>query len=867
MKRFRVLSPHSSPGFALLAAFLLLLLLSAMAAGVVYMVMVETRLGGTDRENALAYYGAEAAMEKMMADLSALYAGMQAPTQADADALETSQPGIPDVQYPEYDIADIGASQTRNISAGPHQGLIALITPVSLRVTARRPSGAEVRMIRTVEVARIPVFQFGIFSDTDLSYFPGPDFDFGGRVHTNGNLFLAAFSTTPGLAFHGKITAVRDVVRAELANGISTTTPPFGAARVAPVWIPRVAGGCDGALPPATDTECRDLNENEGSLTGGPGSSVNSVWYGLSVNTYSSNILDGDTGARPLNLPFVATGLRPIEIIRRPPAGEPLTALVAGSRLYNLAQIRVLLADDANELPGGSGDSQNVFLYNEAGRTYPGGVPVPGADPTYFATGRRATDGGWINPPGKADTDEWPLLEGYLRVETRRADGSYVAVTQEWLQLGFARGHQDAPDFEFGRTNTVHPNAILILQQLADRDADGDVDELGGGNIITDITNRRNWYPINLYDTREGEVRDVDVNDRSCAIGGIMSVAEFDVRNLRRWLFGEIGTTGTAVEDSSQNGFILYFSDRRGMRSDPLGGGLKRGEYGFEDTINPADPAGNPNSVLDAPEDVNANGRLDAYGRENLGDGFLVGAQGGDTPLDSPLTRLDNSPAGEGDCLTNGRKNRVTGARHGIKLINGTLGNLPTNRTTGLGGFTVASENGVYVVGNYNANDSGFGGQHAAAAVIADAVMLLSKDWRDINSFIHPRYIDSGTARRAAPETWYRLAVAAGKNINWRYPAWTNDQDYGLDGGTHNFLRYLERWRDRTIHYQGSLVSLYYSEYNTGIFKCCWTVYTPPTRDYSFDTDFLSLATMPPGTPMLRDVVNLGFRQTFRPPQ
>ena len=35
------------------------------------------------------------------------------------------------------------------------------------------------------------MFQFGIFSDNDLSFFAGPSFNFGGRVHTNQNLYLA----------------------------------------------------------------------------------------------------------------------------------------------------------------------------------------------------------------------------------------------------------------------------------------------------------------------------------------------------------------------------------------------------------------------------------------------------------------------------------------------------------------------------------------------------------------------------------------------------------------------------------------------------------------------------------------------------
>ena len=59
-----------------------------------------------------------------------------------------------------------------------------------------------------MEVALIPVFQFGVFSDSDLSYFAGPNFDFQGRVHTNGNLFLAA-NYGNRLVLDAKMTAVR----------------------------------------------------------------------------------------------------------------------------------------------------------------------------------------------------------------------------------------------------------------------------------------------------------------------------------------------------------------------------------------------------------------------------------------------------------------------------------------------------------------------------------------------------------------------------------------------------------------------------------------------------------------------------------
>ena len=52
--------------------------------------------------------------------------------------------------------------------------MYAQILPIDLAVTAQRPLGDQVRMLRTVEVALIPVFQFGVFSDSDLSFFSSP---------------------------------------------------------------------------------------------------------------------------------------------------------------------------------------------------------------------------------------------------------------------------------------------------------------------------------------------------------------------------------------------------------------------------------------------------------------------------------------------------------------------------------------------------------------------------------------------------------------------------------------------------------------------------------------------------------------------
>lgn len=886
---------------ALIATLLILIMLSALAIAVLYKVNAEQRMQKTDSGNTMAFYAAEAAMEKINADLNSLYAAQAAPDWCTITALQAAPPNPADVNatYPEYVITvdnppgpPAGCtpplSTVQTISSGPNAGLRALVVPLTLQVTADTVAGEEVRMIRKIQIAEIPVFQFGVFSQTDLDFFPGPAFDFNGRVQSNNNLFLAADNS---ITFHSEIRAAGDVIRDKMMNKADTVAQ----GRLGTMMIPTAPAGCD---PPAP--ACRNLAvspTNEGSSKSGPTApyagamwvppgSVNGGWAALSTSTYHGMILSGSTGARPLNLAFVQTGVDPIEIVRRPAVGEILTSAVAQSREYTIAQIRVLLSDDPADLPGGAADGQNIRLANVktngGAPDYTNGVPVPGAANTYFAEGTTAPVGtetvdwlaptpeGTLVPKGTAPViangppATWNLLDGYLRVEVRKADGTFMAVTKEWLELGFARGLNPPTA---AAPNLVHPNAILILQQQADRNANKILDppvpacpkpacnpakpaipgelvtDPGTGSVIFGAQTRNNWYPLNFYDAREGELRENQRVTTACSVGGVINLVEIDVNNLRRWLLGNIGVSGAQVETATQNGYVLYFSDRRGML--PNNKGVLGGEYGFEDVINPATAAGTPNNNLDTGEDVNGNGTLEAYGQNDLGLGFGAGKAG--------------SHAVTITCLSTARKNFVSGARHGVRLEDGALGRVPT-KPDATGGFTLASENPAYVLGDYNANAAGFGDPHASSAVIADTVTLLSNSWTDLASWSSPATI----AGRTGATTHFRVAIAMGKTLPFPLPGWAGaPQDFGTDGGVHNFLRYLEDWGGKTSFYLGSMISLYNSMYANGTYKCCGMVYSPPTRNYAFDTDFLDLSKMPPGTPRFRDVNNLGFQQVF----
>src|ERR1700687_5925511 len=206
MRRVKITMRKQS-GIALITTLLLLLLMSAMVVGFMLLVTEGQRLSGMNNDQSRSFYGAEAGMEKLTADLGALFGNTYAPSGTQVDALTLNPPVLPATQpvqfvdalgnnsyaisYPkDCNVNPKAAFAQITSGSSPYQGMTALETPYTLTVGARTTNGAEVKLQRTLQTIGIPLFQFGIFSQSDLCFFPGPNFNFGGRVHTNGNLFL-----------------------------------------------------------------------------------------------------------------------------------------------------------------------------------------------------------------------------------------------------------------------------------------------------------------------------------------------------------------------------------------------------------------------------------------------------------------------------------------------------------------------------------------------------------------------------------------------------------------------------------------------------------------------------------------------------
>ena len=926
-------------GIALATTLIVLFLVVALVVGFTWMVMIDQKLGGVNGQEQYAFYGAEAGLEKLTSNLGFLFSTNPAPSTAQVNALDTAAltPTIPGIQYVKPDgtlgynitfpidpVTGNPLAQTHTILSGPYQGMTGLLTPFTLTTTARDvASGSEVKLQRNVQTVAIPVFQFGMFSQTDLSYFAGPNFNFGGRVHTNGNLFLAEGSGR-NLILGDKVTAAGDIVRAQLANGLGTPGNYDGN-----VYIPTTAGGCPTppTIPAGTTASCWQLQQNEGSVVGGAGSGANGLWPGVTAR-YHGYI---QNKVKPLNLSItLGNNTFPIDLIRRGLPNEQATnPSTLSQRYYSEASVRILISDniaditglpcqDTSVLPtalagsfGGApiatsgATSANYPDSQNTGYWTPNGTPVLGnGDPTGVSAGV---------PTGAGAASPFPNA-GYIKIEIQTTYavppnpcGTWKDVTAEVLGFGIAGRNlhpgnyptyssnflPSLPGAQIGPSGCADPspNAVIRLERLRDNPTTASAGSQCGGLSAKPT----DYWPNVLFDTREGNPRDTVPAGNLPTLAGVMNYTELDINNLSRYLTGLIGANGTSAKDTTNSSydFVVYFSDRRGnYTTTPVAGwpppspsNHETGEYGFEDSVNYADPNGCPDNLLDKAETLdqaeNPANQTAGGAPENYGASIL--APFTPVPL-NPIAAtgglgnvLSNSPcAGPGGAVPwpgmyvnnpqEARENAPLFFRRALKIVNGSSVNLGVCPDGVACGLTIVSENPVYVQGDFNASSGAgvFTGPHVATSIVADAVTLLSNQWNDVNSFSSP-YNPGG---RTGVTTTYRFGVVAGKGLSFPLPAACGGgpcyQDFGTDGGVHNFLRFLESWGS-SLWYRGSVVSFYYNRQATGTYKCCTTVYGPPTRDYNFDSEFLTPSLLPPRTPLFRDVNTIGFSQTVLP--
>jgi hypothetical protein len=180
------------------------------------------------------------------------------------------------------------------------------------------------------------------------------------------------------------------------------------------------------------------------------------------------------------------------------------------------------------------------------------------------------------------------------------------------------------------------------------------------------------------------------------------------------------------------------------------------------------------------------------------------------------------------------QRSATSSTESGVRVVNGET--LPPC------GLTIATPNPIYIRGHYNAPVATRGTHNTSgtlpAALIGDAITVLSGNWNDANS-------TGNLGNRIAADTTVNAAFLAGI-----VQTTTNS----FSGGMGNFPRFLEDWSGKTFTYNGSMVVMYESIYATGPWDGSGSaigIYNPPIRNWAFDTNFRDYTKLPPGTPVV----------------
>ncbi|MDQ2937810.1 MAG: hypothetical protein M3R67_09910, partial [Acidobacteriota bacterium] len=392
-------------GAALATAILMLALLSAIAMTVLAVVRTETRIAGSDLKRTQTFYASAAGIEKMTSDFSSLYQQTSRPTDTQVASIANLYPtelvteGFTFTQSAVTDDATLAAMRATEGLTAPSlpqatmpsdsafSGLIATVKPYTLTSTATAADGTQVTLTRNMNNYLIPLFQFGMFSDEDIELHPGPAFTFNGRVHANGNVYVAG-----AVKFLDKVTSAHEILYDTMRNGAARGSSSTVSMAVGPSAInaPLTMGSLNGG-PNIAGQTVGQPNYFPGSPNGTVWNPATFVWKTTSVQTadgtnnkFGGQLLTRLTGAARLALPMQLDGNPTREIIKRrlPNDSLPSPALpsaLSDSRYHTKGKIRILIDDEGvtNDVAGLYGTANGDGVNTHDGVTLSAFDPIP----------------------------------------------------------------------------------------------------------------------------------------------------------------------------------------------------------------------------------------------------------------------------------------------------------------------------------------------------------------------------------------------------------------------------------------------------------------------------------------------------------
>jgi Tfp pilus assembly protein PilX len=689
---------------------------------------------------------------------------------------------------------------------------------------------------------------------------------------------------------------------------------------------------------------------NGSSNIAGIGNDVSGGQKGLRLSTFNPSTLDGGKALRQVK--DDGTGyLNSTDWLQGKPALGLKAETVRGVRSY------AVTGTSLNGVTGGkNANSSTEIASNSSVPKSPNGAIIP---PGSGITGRilievRKPDGTWLDvtstilsmgmtvgEPNGIVYLQRPLWAAYMQGgRDRKGDSSHNNYLNYFLDTT-ATDRRCIADGEVIKTPVFNSTGFIYEN---DSTLDDDPHTTTSKCVPTAGTMARDdqfstapgslnkIVPITLYNVREGRI---DESSSSAVVyeRGIVSVIDINMRNLARWVDGVFdnnllaGTSAVSTNIDGSDGYVVYISDRRGDRvkternaSNLLintTNGLVDNEdvYGYN-RIN--------GDVPDPGEDVIDAGFDPATGKDKKGS---LQIDLGELPSPAQIAVPANIAAPSGVDATDFTRSVAVSEwqlptntspfvghpaptsttatapgyyfRRAVRVLNGEDLKLSgaTGKLSATKGITVATENMIFIWGNYNttgingqptgastSNDPTqtyyFQGDQVPSAIVSDAFFPLSKTWYDALPALYPegstnRVADAGsptdtTGILPGTETSVRAGIISGTTrsamVGTAAPAYYLQW---LNGGVHNFPRFLETWGDgsswnKRWNYTGSFILLYNSTQAVGPYGVISSViYYPPIRNWGFDITFNDPKKLPPGTPQFQYIEATGFRQVF----
>ena len=779
-KRIGKIKEKNERGVAMAMAVIIIAILSVVALTALAFSSAEVRIAAGDLQRSQAFYASVASMEKMTNDFSDLFRIKINPTDADLDLIENSPPpalkseGFDFTQTLEKDtqlLTKLQATQGLsadvyprvNIPEGAFAGLYASIVPYKMTSTAtNRYNKAQVSLEREFNNYLVPMFQFGVFSNEDLEFSPGPVVTFNGRIHSNANIYALRNTT-----FLNRVTMAGELVRDATSGGL-----PNGQTGFDNVWINvngkvvkinkgsvQTGGGAIGG-----PNILGSASGERGFYPGSPDGVANTDWETTSVKTadgtpdqFGGQILTNTTGANELKTPLQLEGNSPAEIIKRSLPSD--SQILAASRYQNKATIRILIDDEtagtgaANVagIPAGKGVALSAFtpsVLNGGGnvlRTVSdtgtvSGITVMQKTPSFMGLGTQTAVtvrgarntsqdvGGNYIPPGSG-------IKGRILIEVVKPDGTAVDVTQQILSMGVTEGEpngivylqrplwasavqgsRDRKGNDFNLVNLTRNSQIVADGEIKDpttlfdssrnfiSEAPATMDDEPSGYVSREpLPSGYNIVvPINVYNVREGWVRSTLSEKNIYYERGITSVVELNMRNLSRWLDG-------VYDNNLLSGTDAVSANIKGEEGYVVYISDRRGDNVKDERLSDGTLFKSTNGTVDNEDIYGPNGTLDTgedvidFGKQAVGDKKGT--------LQHDVTELPDT--GNFWTVTDSTRQTVGMSamtyqtnyfRRSVRLFDGeklSVSEAP-GKLSSTKGITIATENMLYIWGNYN---------------------------------------------------------------------------------------------------------------------------------------------------------------------